>query len=75
MPIARSALRSHRKALPQLSGARRAQVLRLWEALWTQHPAPQLHIFCAAALLERHRRAIMERNLDFDGLLKCALNP
>ena len=49
-------------------------MLRLWEALWSRHPSPQLHIFCAAALLERHRRTIMDRNLDFDGLLKCALN-
>ncbi len=48
------------------------QVLRFWEVLWSGHLSRQFHVYCAAAVLERHRRTIMERDLDFDGLLKCA---
>jgi TBC1 domain family member 15 len=48
-------------------------VLRLWEALWSRHLSPQFHIYCAAAVLVHHRRAIMERDLDFDGLLKFCI--
>ena len=46
-----------------------AQVLRLWEALWSGYLGPHLHIYLAAAVLGIHRRAIMEADLDFDGLL------
>ncbi len=51
------------------------QVLRFWEVLWSGHLSRQFHVYCAAAVLERHRRTIMERDLDFDGLLKCANLP
>lgn len=32
------------------------QVMRLWEALWTGVPSPQLHLYCCVAVLEHHRR-------------------
>ena len=48
------------------------QVLRLWPALWAR-PQSQLHLFLAAALLCRHRRQILEENLDFDGLLELCV--
>ena len=51
------------------------QVLRFWEVLWSGHLSRQFHVYCAAAVLERHRRTIMERDLDFDGLLKYANLP
>ena len=38
----------------------RAQVLRLWEALWSGHLSSHLHLFLAAGVLGLHRRAIME---------------
>ncbi len=37
-----------------------AQVLRLWEALWSGHLSGHLHLFMAAGVLGLHRRAIME---------------
>ena len=37
-----------------------AQVLRLWEALWSGHLTPHFHLFLAAGVLGLHRRAIME---------------
>ena len=49
------------------------QVLRLWEALWSRHLGPHLHIYLAAAVLGIHRRAIMEADLDFDGMLKFCI--
>ena len=43
-----------------LNPARRAQVLQLWEALWSRHLGPHLHLYLAAAILILHRRTIME---------------
>ena len=37
-----------------------AQVLRLWEALWSAHLTPHFHLYVAAGVLGLHRRAIME---------------
>jgi len=46
-------------------------VLRLWEALWSRHLTPQIHLYFAAAVLVHHRRALMaDPRIDFDGLLK-----
>ena len=50
-------------------------MLRFWEVLWSGHLSRHFHIYCAAAILERHRRTIMDRDLDFDGLLKSATLP
>ena len=54
----------------------RAQVLRLWEALWSGHLSAHLHLFMAAGVLGLHRRAIMEvhplaRMLEFSWLRAC----
>ncbi|KAK9812377.1 hypothetical protein WJX73_005909 [Symbiochloris irregularis] len=50
------------------------QVLRLWEAEWTGHLGPHLHIFLAAAVLLVHRRTIMEDpDMDLDGLLRFCI--
>lgn len=49
------------------------EVLRLWEAIWSRHLGPHMHIYLAAAVLCIHRRAIMESDLDFDGLLKYCI--
>ncbi|KAK9814540.1 hypothetical protein WJX72_007608 [[Myrmecia] bisecta] len=46
------------------------EVLRLWEALWSRHLTKNMHIYLVAAVLELHRRNIMEGHLDFDSLLK-----
>ena len=48
------------------------EVLRLWEALWAR-PRQGLHLYMAVAVLGRQRRRILERDLDFDGLLKLCV--
>ncbi|CAI5511881.1 unnamed protein product [Closterium sp. Naga37s-1] len=45
---------------------------RLWEALWSCHLSQHLHLFVAAAVLKRHRRRIMDEQMEFDSLLKFA---
>lgn len=50
-----------------------AQVLRLWEALWSRHISPHFHIFMCAGVLGLHRRAIMDADLDFDGILRYCI--
>lgn len=45
--------------------------LRLWDALWTQDPDGDLHIFIAASLLIRRRKEVMSsQNCAFDGLVR-----
>jgi len=45
-------------------------VLRLWEALWTDYLSSQFHLFIAVAILEKHRDVIMEHLKHFDEVLK-----
>ena len=47
-----------------------ADVLRLWESLWTDHLSSQFHLFIALAILEKHRNVIMEHLKHFDEVLK-----
>ncbi|KAK9918155.1 hypothetical protein WJX75_001762 [Coccomyxa subellipsoidea] len=49
------------------------EVLRLWEALWSRHISPHFHIFMCAGVLGLHRRAIMDADLDFDGILRYCI--
>lgn len=45
-------------------------VLRLWEALWTDWLSSNFHLFIAVAILEKHRNVIMEHLKGFDEVLK-----
>lgn len=45
-------------------------VLRLWEALWTNYMSSQFHLFIAVAILEKHRNVIMDHLKQFDEVLK-----
>lgn len=46
------------------------EVLRLWEVLWSHHLSHHFHLYMCIAVLMHHRRAIMDSDLEFDGLLK-----
>ncbi|MDI1492464.1 MAG: GTPase activating protein [Ramalina farinacea] len=45
-------------------------VLRLWEALWTDWLSSNFHLFIALAILEKHRDVIMGHLKHFDEVLK-----
>ena len=45
-------------------------ILRLWEALWTDYLSSNFHIFIALAILEKHRDVIMDHLQHFDEVLK-----
>ncbi|KAL5420240.1 hypothetical protein PMIN03_000068 [Paraphaeosphaeria minitans] len=47
-----------------------ADVLRLWEGLWTDFLSSNFHIFIALAILEKHRDIIMAHLKHFDEVLK-----
>ncbi|PSN60211.1 hypothetical protein BS50DRAFT_506981 [Corynespora cassiicola Philippines] len=47
-----------------------ADVLRLWESLWTDYLSSNFHIFIALAILEKHRDVIMAHLKHFDEVLK-----
>ncbi|MCJ1321035.1 GTPase activating protein [Xylographa vitiligo] len=47
-----------------------ADVLRLWETLWTDYLTSSFHLFIALAILEKHRDVIMEHLKHFDEVLK-----
>ncbi|KAL1836992.1 hypothetical protein VTJ49DRAFT_4412 [Mycothermus thermophilus] len=47
-----------------------ADVLRLWEALWTDYLSSSFHLFVALAILEKHRDVIMSHLKHFDEVLK-----
>ena len=47
-----------------------ADILRLWEALWTDYLTSGFHLFVALAILERHRDVIMTHLKAFDEVLK-----
>ncbi|KAI9800997.1 MAG: hypothetical protein M1825_003531 [Sarcosagium campestre] len=45
-------------------------VLRLWEALWTDWLSSSFHLFIALAILEKHRDVIINHLRGFDEVLK-----
>ncbi|KAI2012640.1 GTPase activating protein [Ophidiomyces ophidiicola] len=45
-------------------------ILRLWEALWTDFLSSSFHIFIALAILEKHRDVIIAHLHHFDEILK-----
>ncbi|KAK2782089.1 GTPase activating protein [Onygenales sp. PD_12] len=45
-------------------------ILRLWEALWTDWLSSSFHLFIALAILEKHRDVIMAHLKHFDEVLK-----
>jgi hypothetical protein len=45
-------------------------VLRLWEVLWSHHLSEHFHLYMCVAILKRHRRKIMDEQMEFDTLLK-----
>jgi hypothetical protein len=47
-----------------------ADVLRLWEGLWTDYLSSNFHIFIALAILEKHRDIILAHLKHFDEVLK-----
>jgi hypothetical protein len=49
------------------------EILRLWEALWTDYLSSGFHLFVALAILEKHRTVIMEHLLHFDEVLKYSM--
>ena len=50
-----------------------ADVLRLWESLWTDYMSSNFHLFIALAILEKHRDVIMEHLQRFDEVLKYGM--
>lgn len=47
-----------------------ADILSLWERLWTDFLSADFHIFVALSILEKHRDVIMEHLQAFDEVLK-----
>lgn len=47
-----------------------ADILRLWETLWTDYLSSSFHLFIALAILEKHRDVIMDHLKHFDEVLK-----
>ncbi|RKP07674.1 rab-GTPase-TBC domain-containing protein [Thamnocephalis sphaerospora] len=47
-----------------------AEVMRLWEVLWTDRFSREFHLFIALAILDLHQTVIMEHLMQFDGILK-----
>ncbi|RMZ91971.1 hypothetical protein DV736_g776, partial [Chaetothyriales sp. CBS 134916] len=47
-----------------------SDVLRLWEALWTDYLSSQFHLFIAMAIMEKHRDVIIDHLKHFDEVLK-----
>ncbi|KAL4884039.1 putative GTPase activating protein [Aspergillus karnatakaensis] len=45
-------------------------VLRLWEALWSDYLTSNFHLFIALAILDKHRDVIMNHLKQFDEVLK-----
>eukprot|EP00897_Mesotaenium_endlicherianum_P003037 jgi/Mesen1/2761/ME000017S02126 len=45
-------------------------VLCLWEVLWSRHLSEHFHLYICVAILKRHRRSIMDEQMEFDTLLK-----
>src|SRR4051812_41868908 len=52
-----------------------ADVLRLWETLWTDFLSSSFHLFVALAIMEKHRDVIMTHLMHFDEVLKYGMSP
>jgi hypothetical protein len=50
-----------------------ADILRLWEAQWTDYLSSSFHLFVALAILEKHRDIIMTHLQHFDEVLKYGM--
>lgn len=50
-----------------------ADILRLWESLWTDWLSSNFHLFIALAILEKHRDVIMKHLKHFDEVLKYGM--
>lgn len=50
------------------------EVLRLWEALWTNHRTEHFHLYLCVAVLIDHRREILQNITDFDALLRYCVD-
>jgi hypothetical protein len=48
------------------------QVLRLWEAMWAAPPR-HFHMWMVFAVLQHHRKPLMQAATDYDGLLKFCI--
>jgi TBC1 domain family member 15 len=48
-------------------------VLRLWEALWTDYLSSSFHLFIALAILDKHRDVMMDHLKHFDEVLKYGM--
>ncbi|XP_057856368.1 uncharacterized protein LOC131065754 isoform X2 [Cryptomeria japonica] len=46
------------------------KVMRLWEVLWTHYLSEHFHLYMCVAILKRHRKKIIEEQMDFDTVLK-----
>ena len=49
-------------------------VIRLWDALWTNYYSDHFVLFIALAILQSHRDVIMRYLTEFDEVLKYANN-
>lgn len=47
-------------------------MLRLWEAMWAAPPR-HFHMWMVLAVLQHHRKPLMEAATDYDGLLKFCI--
>lgn len=45
-------------------------IMTLWETLWSQNLSPNYHLIVCLAILDKHRRIIMENELGFTEILK-----
>ncbi|PFX32122.1 TBC1 domain family member 15 [Stylophora pistillata] len=45
-------------------------IMTLWETLWSQSLSPNYHLIVCLAILDKHRRVIMENNFGFTEILK-----
>jgi hypothetical protein len=52
-----------------------ADILRLWETLWSDYLTSNFHLFIALAILEKHRDVIMDHLKQFDEVLKYSMFP
>lgn len=48
-------------------------ILRLWEAQWTDYKTSSFHLFVALAILEKHRDVILTHLQHFDEVLKYGM--
>lgn len=44
--------------------------MRLWEAIWANHLTTRFETFLSAAIIVRHRAAVLEQRMSFDELLR-----